>query len=366
MKLNPSSNEPTIKLPSITGSGHVCSTSKQPSSSSTLISLRTLFSKYLQGKRSRTTSDSLKKSPSTVNERSLIIHELPISRQNSREFRPIHHPTRRTPPASQPVIVHALGSQVSSLVPTRRLARQPTTATFTGHRRTLFDPIDEQHIKKDAHANQDDEQQLTRARLSTRTSSLPSARCVSYYYYQSPMHLQSMKDSTAIIEDHHQDTGRPHQYSISCLTSLNNERLRSHSHSCNQGHGHSAAAPMDVTGHSSSFDNAMDEEQRRLNHRTPPSVLSTSFNSSRYSQRAVAQFMHERHKARLRRNQKASRMLGTFIAVYSRLEGSKGRVHDSLSLRQAFFSLCFSSAGCRSSSPIRRWSSIQRNSLTTW
>ena len=318
MKLNPSLNELTAKAPSITGSGHGYSTNKQTGSSSTIISLRSLFSKYFQGKTSRTTSDSLKKSLSTANERSLIIHELPISRQNSREFRPSHNPTRRTQAVTQPVVVHAVGSNVSSLVPTRRLTRQPTTATFTGHKRALFDPIDEQQIKKDANSNQDDEQQLTRARLSTRTSSLPSARCVSYYYYQTPTPFQSMKGSTAIIEDQHQDTGKPHQYSISCLTSLNNERLRSQSHSFNQCHGNGAAAPMDASGHSSSFDNAMDDEHRRLNHRTPPSVLSTSYNSSRYSQRAVAQFMHERHKARLRRNQKASRMLGTFVAIHRR------------------------------------------------
>lgn len=67
---------------------------------------------------------------------------------------------------------------------------------------------------------------------------------------------------------------------------------------------------MDASDHSSSFENVIDEDHRRLNRRNQSAHLSTSYNSSRYSQRAVAKFMHEKNKARLKRNQIASRMLG--------------------------------------------------------
>lgn len=97
---------------------------------------------------------------------------------------------------------------------------------------------------------------------------------------------------------------------------MTNDRSRSQSHSSSQGVGNGGLATTDVSDHSSSFENVLDEEHRRLNRRQQPSGLSTSYHSSRYSQRAVAQFMHERNKARLRRNQKASRMLGMIKRKY--------------------------------------------------
>lgn len=199
----------------------------------------------------------------------------------------------------------------------RRGHRQTTTATFTGQKRATNEIIETTTIKCSPGVdinpnNQDEEQQLTRARLSTRTSSLPAARCIAYYHYPGQATLISSPTviTKAIIEDHQGVTTR--------LNSINSgnviERSRSHSHSsavCSPNEAVPGAGTTDASGHSSSFDPVVDEEHRRLNHRpTQPSRLSTSFNSSRYSQRAIAQFMHERHKARLRRNQKASRMLG--------------------------------------------------------
>jgi len=96
-----------------------------------------------------------------------------------------------------------------------------------------------------------------------------------------------------------------HHYQPNSLTP---ERSRSQSHSSAQCLENGRIGTTD-TDHSSSFDNGL-EEERRLNRRTQPSHRSTSYNSSRYSQRAITQFLHERHQARLRRNQKASRMLG--------------------------------------------------------
>ncbi len=186
----------------------------------------------------------------------------------------------------------------------RRLSRQTTTATFTGQKRCLNDVIEDNKLKSDLSLNQEEEQQLVRARRSTRTSSLPAARCISYYYYQHQRQSQTVT-TQAIIEDQHRDI-QP----SSRLSSLTTERSRSQSQSSAQCLGNGGLATTDASEHSSSFDNALDEAHRRLNRRTQPSRLSASYNSSRYSQRAIAQFMHERHKARLRRNQKASRMLG--------------------------------------------------------
>ena len=198
-----------------------------------------------------------------------------------------------------------------------RLSRhQRTTATFTGQKRSPNEPIDTNKLKLgDINPNQEDEQQLTRARLSTRTSSLPAARCISYYSCQPGQTLISSPTivTKAIIEDHQgQDFLNGHSFRPSRLNSSNTpgERSRSHSHSSAACLANEGMGTTDASGHSSSFDHPVDDEHRRLNHRTQPSRLSTTFNSSRYSQRAVAQFMHERHKARLRRNQKASRMLG--------------------------------------------------------
>jgi hypothetical protein len=194
----------------------------------------------------------------------------------------------------------------SALVPpNHRPSRQTTTATFTGQKRYFNDVIEDKRFPNDLIINLEEEQQLVRTRLSTRTSSLPAARCISYYYYQ---HQSPSKTITtkAIIEDQHRDNGNEHLYQPNSLTP---DRSRSQSHSSAQGADNNGIVSTD-TDHSSTYDNNLDEEHRRLNRRTQPSHLSTTYNSSRYSQRAITQFMHERHKARLRRNQKASRMLG--------------------------------------------------------
>ncbi len=192
---------------------------------------------------------------------------------------------------------HGLISNTSSSVSMHRLTRQTTTATFTGQKRCLNELIEDNRPKSDLLIDQDEEE-LVRARLNNRTLSLPAARCISYHYHQNRIPSQ-----TRIFEEQHH----------SRFSSITNERSRSQSHSSSQGIGNGGLATTDVSEHSSSFENNLDEEHRRLNRRHQPSHLSTSYHSSRYSQRAVAQFMHERHKARLRRNQKASRMLGMII-----------------------------------------------------
>ena len=193
------------------------------------------------------------------------------------------------------------GTVSNTLTPTipHRLNRQTTTATFTGQKRCINESIEETRLKSDLSINQD-EDQFVRTRLSSRTSSLPAARCITYYYLQNPMR---------ICEE---------QPVHSRLNSITNERSRSQSHSSSQGNGNGGLATTDISEHSSSFENNLDEDHRRLNRRHHPSPhLSTSYHSSRYSQRAVAQFMHERNKARLRRNQKASRMLGRKSKYFS-------------------------------------------------
>ncbi|CAF1051721.1 unnamed protein product [Adineta ricciae] len=196
---------------------------------------------------------------------------------------------------------YGFASNTLSPVPLYRSNRQATTATFTGQKRCLNDVIEEKRSKPDSTLNQEEE--LVRTRLSTRTSSLPAARCISYYHFPS-----SNISQTKILED------SPHTR----FNSISNERSRSHSHSSNQSVGiNGGVLTTDISEHSSSFDNTLDDDHRRLSRRHLPShTTSTSFNSSRYSQRAVAQFMHERNKARLRRNQKASRMLGILLAVF--------------------------------------------------
>jgi hypothetical protein len=208
---------------------------------------------------------------------------------NAQHLTKMTHPIRRKTIANHGTIPNTL-----SPVTNHRLNRQTTTATFTGQKRCLNGSLEDHRIKSDLLINQDEEQ-LVRARLDTRTSSLPAARCISYYYYQNPISLQAK-----IFEDQNH----------SRLNSLTNERNRSQSHSSSQGVGNGTSPTTDASDHSSSFENVLDEEHRRLNRRHQPSGLLTPYHSSRYSQRAVAQFMHERNKARLRRNQKASRMLG--------------------------------------------------------
>jgi hypothetical protein len=192
-----------------------------------------------------------------------------------------------------------------SSVANRQSSRHTTTATFTGQKRFLNDIIEDNRLKNDLVINQEEEQQLVRARLSTRTSSLPGARCLSYYYYQHQIPSQRITTKATIEGQHWNLDNNIHQ-----TNSTTNERSRSQTHTSGHCLHNGGVVPADTSDHSSSFDNPADEEHRHLNRHTQQSNLSSSYNSSRYSQRAVAQFMHERHKARLRRNQKASRMLG--------------------------------------------------------
>lgn len=272
-------------------------------------SLRSLIYKYFSRNR---TSQSTSKTPLHVDQRSFVIQEIAITRQNSTDYHHILTKKRRSAPTNPTVKITANPTNGN-----RRPARQRTTATFTGQKRCANEPMEECKAKKDVNINLDDEQ-LIRVRLSTRTSSLPAARCVSYYYSTQPTPSPTIT-TKAIIEDQHQDATHAHHSRASRLNSMSNERNRSHSHSSAQGVANGVggviATATDASGHSSSFEHTPDDEHRRSNHRTTPSRLSTSFNSSRYSQRAVTQFMHERHKARLRRNQKASRMLGNETAL---------------------------------------------------
>ncbi len=195
------------------------------------------------------------------------------------------------------IVNHGVVSNTLSPICNHRLNRHTTTATFTGQKRCVNELNEDHRSKPDLLTNQDEEQ-LIRARLSTRTSSMPGARCISYYYYQNQIPPQ-----TRIYEEQNH----------SRLNSVTTDRSRSQSHSSSQGVGNGGLPTTDISDHSSSFENNLDEEHRRLNRRHLPSHLSTTYHSSRYSQRAIAQFMHERNKARLRRNQKASRMLGMII-----------------------------------------------------
>ncbi|CAF3433515.1 unnamed protein product, partial [Rotaria sp. Silwood2] len=198
------------------------------------------------------------------------------------------------------IVNNGIISNTLSPMPIHRSNRQTTTATFTGQKRCLNELIEDNRSKPDLLTSQEEEQ-IVRTRLSSRTSSLPGARCISYYYYQNQIPSQ-----TRVIDEQYR----------SRINSLTNERSRSQSHSSSQGNGNGGLVTTDISDHSSSFENVLDDEHRRLNRRNQPSHLSASYNSSRYSQRAVAKFMHERNKARLRRNQKASRMLGILLAVF--------------------------------------------------
>jgi hypothetical protein len=276
-----------------------------------LSSIRTLINKYFQ--RNRTKHSTSKKESLSANERPLIIHEIAIPRRSSNEHRHIVHPKRQSTGTSQGGKANLLIAKSSLPSPSglshhhhhhHRSSRQTTTATFTGQKRGLNDTNGKKRSSNDLTNNSDEEQQLVRARLGTRTSSLPAARCISYYYCQHQNQSPSKTITTkAIIEDQHRDG---HHYRPN---SLSPERSRSQSHSSAQYIANGGIVTTD-TDHSSSFDNGLDDDHRHKNRRTQPSNVSTSYNSNRYSQRAVAQFMHERHKARLRRNQKASRMLG--------------------------------------------------------
>ncbi|CAF0724991.1 unnamed protein product [Adineta steineri] len=289
--------------------------SKNTSSSISMsfTSLRSLIYKYFQ--RSQTRKSTNKESLRT-NERPIVINKVSITRKHVNEY---HHitPKGRSATVTRNTNTNLLKVRtLSSAASYHYSSRNATTATFTGQKRFCNDGIEDNRLKHDSNNNnQEEEQQLVRARHSTRTSSLPAARCVSYYYYQNQNPSQTVI-TKAIIEDQHRTINNSTHYPNTRPNSVTTDRNRSHIHSSVQCLGNTAIVPTDLSEHSSSFENNVDEEHRRLNRHTQQSGLSTSYHSSRYSQRAVAQFMHERHKARLRRNQKASRMLGILLAVF--------------------------------------------------
>ena len=233
------------------------------------------------------------------------------------------HPIRTTTKISHHTIPTHTFSPISissSSVPNHRLNHHATTATFTSQKRCLHEPSDENRCKQDL-LNLHDEELLVRTRLSTRTSSLPGARCVAYYYHQQNPTLTAGRTTNSPFDE-------SHAYQ-SHLSSVTDARSRSQSHSSSQSVANGGPPTSDISEHNSSID----EENRRYHRRNQPSRVSTPYNSSRYSQRAVAQFMHERNKARLRRNQKASRMLGRKTNATDRLISSvlKGKPVSSIS-----------------------------------
>lgn len=292
----------------ITASGHDMKTSilstkslsekSTHTTSSSLSSVRLLLSKYFQRSRTKTNSNKLV-------DQAVIIHEIAITQPNSNEYRHIITKTRRsTNPERQS---QSLNVKLTSNIQQQqqrqsRPTKQRTTATFIGQKRCINE-LNQLSIQLE-----EEEQQLVRARLNSRTSSLPSARCIAYYYCQQQIPSKTVT-TKALIQDQQQE------HNESTKRSLTPERSRSQSHSSAQCLGNVGPLTTD-TDHSSSFENPLDNNQRCVNRCTQPSRLSTSYNSNRYSQRAIAQFMHERNKARLRRNQKASRMLGILLAVF--------------------------------------------------
>jgi hypothetical protein len=201
----------------------------------------------------------------------------------------------------------------------------PTSATFTGQKRTLNNINQVQRSQSNLLINnKDDEHQQVRTRLNTRTSSLPAVRCVPYNYNYHHHHHHRQAPSNTRSTGLSADT----QHTLnSRINSMSHERSRSQSYSSSQIISPCSVAVVSPTGdlseHSSSFDNTHDNLYCRVKRRTPTaSLLSTSYNSTHCSQRAVTQFMHERNKARLRRNQKASRMLGRINNRYIRMYSS--------------------------------------------
>ena len=187
-------------------------------------------------------------------------------------------------------------------VPVRRCycsGQQTTTATFTVQKR-YFNDVREAHRSKPELLVNQEEEQLVRTRLSTRTSSFPATRCITYYYDQNQMSSQ-----TKIIHDQHH----------SRLNSVANERIRSHSYSSSQNNGNGSLVTPDISDPCPSFDNIIDDDHCHWSGRSQSSHKSIQCSSKHFSQHAVAKFMHERNNARLRRNQKASQMLGKIIVL---------------------------------------------------
>ncbi|CAF5167392.1 unnamed protein product, partial [Rotaria sp. Silwood1] len=186
-------------------------------------------------------------------------------------------------------------------------------ATFKGQKRCYNDMIEDNRLKNNFILNQKEQQQLVQVYMNTYRLSLPTIHYKSCFYYHHSIPTQTII-TKAIIENQHRNIINNHQYENNLrLNSLSRERSQSHLPSSIDCNVNGIFKTVDILRHDSSFDNTINDEHRRLNHRTQPLCLSKTRHSNRYSQRAIAQFMHERHKACLRRNQKASRMLGMNI-----------------------------------------------------
>ncbi|CAM4756520.1 unnamed protein product [Rotaria magnacalcarata] len=268
---------------------------------SSLSSIRSLFYKYIQ--RNRLTN-SIKIS---ANEKRFI-----MNRKHSNEYGQSINPKRRSTVAGQEEVPNRLLPK-PSLSPRHCLCR-PLRAIFKRKKRSFNDTIEDKRFKNDSIANQDNEQQkLVRTGIKTYRLSLPAIRYDSCHYYRNSLPANTIKTKVTIEEDQPRDVANDHQNSVT------SERSPSQSPILVECNGNGDAKTVALSKPTSSVDNSnndKDEENRRVNHRNQPMRSSNPCNSSRYSQHAVAQFMHERRKACLRRNQKASRMLGILLAVF--------------------------------------------------
>ncbi|CAF4329865.1 unnamed protein product [Rotaria sp. Silwood2] len=315
MNLNSSGHD--LKQSTTTTASHFDGSARNDKSSNTttittpISSIRTCFYKYFQRNRA---INSVRKESLPANAQQLIIQKVVKNRRNSNEYRHNTNQKRRSTAVGQGIISNLIVAKTSSSssspsVPHRRIYRQTTTATFKGQKSCFNDIIEDNRLKKDLIINQEKEQQLVRAYMNTYRLSLPAIRYESCYYYPHSIPTQTII-TKALVENQHQNIIRDHQSENSRPSSLPRERSQSHTPSSAECHGNGGNTTVDISKHDSSCENSLDDEHRRLNHRTQQLCLSKPRNSSRYSQRAVAEFMHRRHKACLRRNQKASRMLG--------------------------------------------------------
>ena len=197
---------------------------------------------------------------------------------------------------------HEMTSNTLTSVPVRRCCcsnQQTTTATFTVQK-SCFNDVRADHRSKPDPLVSQDEEQLVRTRLSTRTSSFSATRCIAYYYYQNQMSSQAKMTH----DQHH-----------SRLNSAANERIQSHSYPSSQNNGNGSLATSNTCDRCPSLDNGIDENHCHLSRRRQSSRNLIQYNSKHYGQHAVARFVHERNNARLRRNQKASQTLGEIIVL---------------------------------------------------
>ncbi|CAF3385429.1 unnamed protein product [Rotaria socialis] len=269
---------------------------------SSLSSIRSLFYKYIQ--RNRLTN-SIKIS---ANEKQFI-----MNRKNSNEYGHSINSKRRSTVVGQGEVQNLLLPK-SSLSPQHRLC-QPPRAIFKRKKRSFNDTLEDKRFKDDSIAKQDNEQQqLVCTGIKTHRLSLPAIRYDSCHYYRNSLPANTIKTKVT-IEDQPRDIANDHQNSVT------SDRSQSQSPTLVECNGNGNVKTVPLSKPISSVDNNnsnnnKDDENRRVNHRNQPIRLSNPCNSSRYSQHAVAQFMHERRKACLRRNQKASRMLGILLAVF--------------------------------------------------